>query len=694
MQPNEELQVLILHDDQNEANRLASLLRNAKYKTQTTYTDDPKALIRLLEDRTFDLILSHFESEKVSGKILFPALRRMNFDLPVIQVCNDRSFEKMTESMKLGAYAAVPIDEDQLLLQVISRILYNLSQRRRLRYWRRRFAESENRCERLLDNSRDAIAIIQDGTYVYANEAYAKLFGIGDPDNMICLPVIDTINATDHAQIKELLKPQEPEKESGKQLITFNGVTPDKTPIPVECQVSYVEFQHEPALEFLIPMHSIADSDYFLSSSTPENGAPIQRHRTLEHIDIAIYQAATHGNLSSLAYINIDRYHDLQDEIGYLAMEQLVIKLIKRLEDNIDEAHSIDRFKEESLILLLKGKGIDHAVQLAEHLCEVARKEPIIVDDQTFDITLSIGISGISEAVTAPQDCIFRCLQAITELQETHKQGNYGNGVKVYDADTKGGPSSLNVEQSGAKLLENDQFDLFYQPIITLHGEPSELYEVLLRVSPDGNPDELPQDFIDQLFRTDVAGKIDRWVILESVKMLSEKIKKYPNTRLFINLSGTTICDKSFLPWLKVALRASNLSPKQLIFQIREIDMGRYQVQAARLIDDLAALHSRTALSHFGLAIDPLQMLTKADFDFVKFDSTIIAKAKQSGDNQLEGIEELLVGLKQNKKKIIIPHVESASMLPSLWHHGIDYIQGHFVQAPSAKMDFDFKGQQ
>ncbi len=576
MQVNEELQVLILHDDQNEANRLASLLRNAKYKTQTTYTDDPKALTRLLEDRTYDLILSHFESEKISGKVLFPALRRLNLDLPVIQVCSDRNFEKLTESMKLGAYAAVPTDEDQLLLQVISRILYNLGQRRRLRYWRRRFAESESRCERLLDNSRDAIAIIQEGTYVYANEAYAQLFGFGDPDSMICLPVIDTISKSDHPRMKEFLKPLEAEEDPGKQVITFNGVTPDETPIPVECQVSYIEFQHEPALEFLIPMHSMAEGDYSPTSTTTQTGAPIQRHRTLEHIDIAIDQAATHGSLSTLAYINIDRYHELQDEIGYQAMEQLVIALIKRLEDNIDDTHSIDRFKEESLILLLKGKGIDHAVQLAENLCEVARKDPIVVDEQTFDITLSIGISGISEAVSAPQDCIFRCLQAITELQDAQKQDNYGNGVKVYDTDSKaGGKSSLDIEQRGAELLEKDQFELFYQPVITLHGEPSELYEVLLRVSPEGHPTELPQDFIDQLFRTDVAGKIDRWVIIESVKMLSEKIKDSPCTRLFINLSGTTICDKSFIPWLKVALRASNLSPKQLIFQIREIDMGR-----------------------------------------------------------------------------------------------------------------------
>ncbi len=86
-------------------------------------------------------------------------------------------------------------------------------------------------------------------------------------------------------------------------------------------------------------------------------------------------------------------------------------------------------------------------------------------------------------------------------------------------------------------------------------------------------------------------------------------------------------------------------------------------------------------------------MLTKADFDFVKFDSTIIAKTKHGGENHLEEIEELLAGLKQNNKQIIIPHVESASMLPSLWHHGIDYIQGHFVQAPSPEMDFDFKNQ-
>ncbi len=695
MASNEELKVLIVHDDQNEANRLTSLLRNAKYRVTPTYTRDPKAIIKLMEEKPFDLILSQHESESIPGKDIFTILRRLNLDLPVIQICADKSFEKITEGMKLGSYATIPMDEDQLLLLTIARILYNLGQRRGLRYWKRRYMESESRCQRLLGSSRDAIAIVQDGTYTYANEAYANLFGFIDPEGMSCLPVIDTIAPDDHPRMKKFLKPLDPEEEPEKQVVTFTGVSGDDTPIPVECQVSRVDFDSEPALQFLIPMEDLAGSDVSQISRLTHAGAPIQRHRTLEHIDNAINQAATQGNLSTLIYICIDRYHDLQEEIGYQAMEKLVISLIERLEAQIDDAHSFDRFKEESLILLVKGASINHAAQLAENLCQAAREKPIEVDDQTFDITLSIGISGISEAVTSPEGCIFRCLQAITELQADQEQANYGNGVKIYEADIKtAAKTSFNVEELGDTLLDKNLFVLFYQPLVPLHGEPSEFYEVLLRVSPEGNPEDLPEDFIDQLFRSKVAGKIDRWVIMESFKALSEKTKSDPETRLFINLADATICDSGFIPWLKVAMKASNISPKQLIFQIREIDVGRHRNQATKLISDLAAIKSLTSLSHFGRAIDPLQMLATVCFDFVKLDSTIIDKTQRNRENHLEDIEDLLGGLKHTDCQVIIPHVENASMIPALWYHGIDYIQGNFVRPPAAKMDFDFQDEQ
>ena len=207
MQSDGTLKIIFTHDDANEANRLVSLLRNAKYKVEPTHVDSPEVLAKLLQDKHWDLIIAQFESTQVANKEIFPHLRRLNLDIPVLFICEEWSFEAVNEGLRMGAALVTPMDQDQILLLVVSRTLYNLEQRRKLRHWKRRHSEAELRAERLLDSSKDAIAIIQEGTYLHANDAYAELLGYLDSDAMICLPVIDTVANEDQPRLKQFLRP-------------------------------------------------------------------------------------------------------------------------------------------------------------------------------------------------------------------------------------------------------------------------------------------------------------------------------------------------------------------------------------------------------------------------------------------------------------------------------------------------------
>ncbi|MCB1667690.1 MAG: EAL domain-containing protein [Pseudomonadales bacterium] len=689
MQPDGSLKVIFIHDDQNEANRMASLLRNAKYKVDPTHADSPEVLAKLLQDKHWDLVIAQYESQQIPNKEIFPHLRRLNLDLPVLFICDHWSFEATSDGLRMGAAWVTPVDQDQVFLLTVARTLFNLEQRRKLRHWKRRHNEAELRAERLLDSSRDAVAIVQEGTYLYANDAYANMFGYLDADAMICLPVIDTVAKEDQPRLKEFLRPVSDEEEWEAKQLEFSGLRSDGSTVPVECSVSQVNYQSEPALEFLITGDILSTDEV---TQTAHNTKTIsQRQRTIENIQTAIRKATQKNQTSSLLYISIDRYQHLEQELGFQLTEELIAALVGRIEAKLETPALINRFKEDGLVLLLKEKNAESALEIAEQFCNAATEKPLELHGQTFNITLSIGVSGITEAVTSPEGCIFRCLQAITDLQSTQDQPNYGNGAKLYEADLNTlETSDYDALARGEKLLEKEQFDLSYQPIITLHGEPGEFYEVLLRVSPEGNPKELPADFIDRLFKTDLGSKIDRWVILESVKVLSEKMKTDPDTKLFINISSSTICDDSFIAWLKVALKASGIAPKQLIFQLREIDVGRHQTQAIAFINSLNGIQSKVALSHFGLAINPTQLLKTIKVDYVKFDSLVIEKTQTADGSNLEDIEQLINALIAEDEKIIVPFVEHADMIPSLWQFGIHYIQGHFLQAPMAAMDFDF----
>ena len=342
--------------------------------------------------------------------------------------------------------------------------------------------------------------------------------------------------------------------------------------------------------------------------------------------------------------------------------------------------------------MVVPNTSADAGLMLASHLCEAVDSHMLELEDLTFSLTLGIGVSVVNEAVATPECCIDRARTALLDLYAEGNSTDFANGAKL--SETGIGPTLAedDVEGHARVLLDEKQFELLYQPVIPLHGSQEEFYEVLMQVKPEALEKDLPEDFIAKVFKTPTAIEIDHCVILEAIKALTEKLESAPATRLFINISGHTIADEGFIPWLKTALKASGLSPKQIIFQLREIDVARQFHHSVELIKELSKINGNVALSHFGLAIEPMKLLQKLSVNFVKFDSVIIEKAYENEANMAE-VENLISLLKSENENIIVPFVERANMIPTLWGCGVHYIQGHFLQPPTRVMNYDFSAE-
>ena len=167
MIPDSALKLLLVHDSFEEANRIVSLLRNANYRAESKHVNQEEVLSKLLQEKPWDMIIGQYQGENTPIKSIFSLIRRFDLDTPVILISEQYNITEIVEGLRLGATDVLPMDEDQQLLLVVARTLFNLEQRRLLRQFRRRYADAENRCERLLGSSVDAIAIIQEGTYLF-----------------------------------------------------------------------------------------------------------------------------------------------------------------------------------------------------------------------------------------------------------------------------------------------------------------------------------------------------------------------------------------------------------------------------------------------------------------------------------------------------------------------------------------------
>ena len=677
------IRLLILEDSQNEAERIVSLFRNAGHATRVhriTSLDDLNDALK----NTWDLCIAASHSENLSPAIALQTIQRTARDISFIQLNEDHSADLRIEMLELGAQDAVPQGEDDLLILVAKRELTNLEERRARRSTEVALREAEKRCQLLLDSSVDAIAYVHDGMHIYANRAYLQLFGYADHDEMEGMPMIDLIAGQDQNNFKDFLKHYR--SEEGSAELTCTGITAAADSFQASISFSPAYYDGEPCVQVVI---RVAQDNAELEEKLREISSQdivtglYNRQHFLELLDTATERAIKNGQPASLAYIKIDRYPTLQTELGIAGIDLLLADLANILRQQLSQNSQLARFADDVFTVL--NPDVTPEQCQAELLALMKKVEAQLFDinGRTAQTSLTIGVAGINEKTSKAADVLKRAHNCVDEATQANTLKIYNPADEIAAAASRGDIIAM-LQQA----LENNSFKLLFQPIISLRGDKDELYEVLLRlVSPQG--DEVPPvDFINAAIAAGFAEKIDRWVLLNSIKLLTEHRSKGHQTRFFIHLSSASIQDPSLLPWLSVALKASRLPADSIILQIRETDAVAYLKQAKQLTQGLRELHCQTALGQFGCTLNPFNTLKHLDIDFVKIDGSF-TKELSTPANQ-ESLKETLATLHAQSKQSIVPFVESASVLSILWQAGVNYIQGHYLQGPSQAMNYDF----
>jgi EAL domain-containing protein (putative c-di-GMP-specific phosphodiesterase class I) len=320
---------------------------------------------------------------------------------------------------------------------------------------------------------------------------------------------------------------------------------------------------------------------------------------------------------------------------------------------------------------------------LLEALLKKAEAHLFDINGRTAQTTLSIGVAGLNETTPKAGEVIDRAQRCADQLDEPGTLKLFDPAQELAAAASRGSVVAM-VQQA----LEQNSFRLLFQPVISLRGDEHEHYEVLLRLLSPSGEEVPPDEFLAVARDSGMGEKIDRWVILSSIKLLADHRSKGHATRLFVHLSSASLQDPTLLAWLSVALKAARLPSDALVFQFSEPDAVTYLKQAKALAQGLKDLHCHLALSQFGCALNPFNTLRHLPVDFVKVDGSF---TKELGDpvNQ-ENLKTMLASLHSQAKLTIVPFVESASVLANLWQAGTNYIQGYYLQGPSQSMDYNF----
>lgn len=687
---NATVHLLILDPSQNDAESMVSLLRNSGKATRAHRITSEEDLEEALKTSNWDLLLARDLEQEFGPDDALAMVKRMDKDIPFVLLTEEVSRERTVNIIRAGGQDAVPFEYKDLLVLVVKRELAALEERRRRRVLESHLREAEQRCQLLLESSKDAIAYINDGMHIYANQSYMEFLGYDDIDDLICIPVLDTLTPESQDKYKDFMKAF---ADGGKDGMTLNCTArrSDDQELNVTMSVSAATYDGEACTQIVLqPEHSDAELEEKLKQISSQDllTGLYNRQYLMDALAQAIANAGKNNQTGALAYIALDNFISMKGQVGIAGADLLLGDLASLLKEQAGEEVTLARLSDDAFCLMCLPCDEKHMEGIAERVRKAVEDHLFDINGKTVPLTVSIGIAAITENSPKAEELMGRAHIASAEVKklEGHERGN---GIVVYNPAQYESLDESNSVEAILKALDDNRFRLLFQPIINLRGEGEEHYEAFVRMLDKDNEEVSPYDFLPPMGPSDTAIKIDRWVILQTIKQLASHRSRGHDTRLFLNITAETLQDKTFTPWLSVALKAARLPGDSLIFQIREGDANNYMKQAKEFTKAVHELHSKVSIAQFGCALNPFNTLKHIDADYVKIDGSFTEEIQKS-DEAKEQVKEMVKSLQNAGKLTIIPLVENASVLATLWQAGVNYIQGYYLQAPVPEMNYDF----
>ncbi|MCW9024642.1 MAG: PAS domain S-box protein, partial [Gammaproteobacteria bacterium] len=200
------LRILTLFDTSEEAESIINILRNAGQIIRDIRVEDEEDLQNALNENPVDIVLAKQKTPIYSAKEAVEFLATNGRDLPLVVITPAGSPADAKEELEAGARDAVASDQAHRIKHIVKREIDDLKIRRAFRRNEQMLLENEKRTRYLIDQSRDAIAYVHDGMHLYANNAYLKMFGYDDLDDIEGVPILDMVTSEDHSTLKEFLR--------------------------------------------------------------------------------------------------------------------------------------------------------------------------------------------------------------------------------------------------------------------------------------------------------------------------------------------------------------------------------------------------------------------------------------------------------------------------------------------------------
>ncbi|GBF31405.1 cyclic di-GMP phosphodiesterase PdeB [bacterium MnTg04] len=407
----------------------------------------------------------------------------------------------------------------------------------------------------------------------------------------------------------------------------------------------------------------------------------VNRREFENKLERALKAAQSRETSYAMCHLDLDQFKIVNDACGHSAGDALLGQLGALLKSRIRWRDTVARLGGDEFGVLLESCSLDEAMKTAEDLRETVKEFRFVWEDRTFRLGVSIGIVPIS---SENQDVAALLSAADSACAAAKDAGR--NRIHCYqenDIDLMRRRKEMQWAARINNALEENRFELFRQTILPLQdNDTGSHYEILLRMRDENGHIVAPDLFISAAERFGITPAIDRWVIENTFRWLvSEADERERLAMCSINLSGLSIGDDKFLPFVTEQLQTSGLDAEKICFEITETAAIASYSQANRFIQALKEFGCRFALDDFGTGLSSFGYLKHFPVDFLKIDGSFVKEILHDPIDRemVRSINEIghLTG-----KQTIAEFAENEEIITMLRGMGVDYAQGYGVSEP------------
>jgi diguanylate cyclase (GGDEF)-like protein/PAS domain S-box-containing protein len=408
----------------------------------------------------------------------------------------------------------------------------------------------------------------------------------------------------------------------------------------------------------------------------------VNRREFENRLERALKSAKARESSYALCYLDIDQFKIVNDSCGHSAGDALLGQVGALLKSKVRWRDTLSRLGGDEFGILLESCSLDEAMRMAETLREAVRNFRFNWEERVFRLGASIGVVPL----TAESEDVASIISAADSACQSAKEQGRNRVHSFADNDIELMRRRREMQWAARinAALEEGRFELFRMTILPLQKpETGAHYELLLRMRDESGRIISPDNFIVAAERYGITPNIDRWVIENAFRWLvSEADERERLALCSINLSGQSLGDDKFLPFVIEQFQKSGLDASKICFEITETAAVASFSQANRFIQALKELGCKFALDDFGTGLSSFGYLKHFPVDFLKIDGSFVREILHDPIDRemVRSINEIghLTG-----KQTIAEFAENAEIIQMLTSIGIDYAQGYGISQPA-----------